>query len=46
MKLVSIIMPFYKKKFVRQAIKSVLSQSYKNFEIILIYDDTQKEDFF
>ena len=40
-------MPFYKKKkFVRQAIKSVLSQSYKNFEIILIYDDIIKKDLF
>ena len=40
MSLVSIIMPYYKKKFyVEDSIKSILSQSYQNFEIILINDE-------
>ena len=43
--LISIIIPFYKKKpFFFKTIKSVLNQSYKNFEIILIYDDIFKHD--
>jgi glycosyltransferase involved in cell wall biosynthesis len=43
--LISIIIPFYKKKtFFFKTIRSVLNQSYKNFEIILIYDDTSKKD--
>ena len=43
--LISIIIPYYKKKFFfSKAIKSVLRQSYKNFEIILIYDDILKNE--
>ncbi len=46
MSLVSIIMPYYKKElFVEDSIKSILNQSYKNFEIILINDDVEKKDF-
>ena len=46
MKLISIIMPYYKKKaFIGAAIKSVLCQSYKKFELIIIYDDENLEDF-
>ena len=46
MKLISIIMPYYKKRaFVEEAINSVLSQSYKNFELILIYDDEDLDDY-
>ena len=42
---VSIIVPYYKKKFfIFDAIKSVLNQNYKNFEIIIIYDDSTKAD--
>jgi teichuronic acid biosynthesis glycosyltransferase TuaG len=45
MNLVSIIVPYYKKKsFIRKSIKSILKQSYKNFEIIIIYDDPSFED--
>lgn len=45
--LVSILMPVYNaEKFLREAIESVLNQSYKNFELILINDgstdNTQK----
>ena len=43
--LVSIIIPFYKKKlFFKKTIDSILHQTYKNFEIILIYDDPDKSD--
>jgi len=43
--LISIIIPYYKKKkFFQKTIKSVLKQTYKNFEIILIYDDVDKTE--
>ena len=45
MSLVTVIIPYYKKKdFIQKSIKSVLNQSYKKFEIILIYDDDSKID--
>ena len=45
MPLVSVIMPYYKKiNFVINAIDSVLNQSFQNFELILIYDDTNLSD--
>ena len=38
--LVSIIIPYFKKKkYFKKTIHSIFSQSYQNFEIILIYDD-------
>jgi teichuronic acid biosynthesis glycosyltransferase TuaG len=38
-------MPFYKKKkYILNSIKSILNQTYKNFEIIIIYDDTNLDD--
>ena len=38
--LVSVIIPYHKKKFYfKKTINSILNQSYKKFEIILIYDD-------
>jgi len=43
--LISIIIPFYKKKeYIAQTINSVIKQSYKNFKLILIYDDPDKSD--
>ena len=45
MYLVTIIVQYYKKKkFIKRSILSVLNQSYKKFEIIIIYDDPDKED--
>ena len=45
MDLVSIIIPYFdKKKFIKKAIKSILNQTYKYFEIIIIYDDQNKSD--
>ena len=39
-KLISVIIPFYKKEnFFLSAYKSALNQSYKNIEIIIICDD-------
>jgi teichuronic acid biosynthesis glycosyltransferase TuaG len=43
--LVTIIIPYYKKKkFFKKTIKSILKQTHKNFEIILIYDDVDKTE--
>ena len=45
MNLVSVIMPYYKKrKYIKKSINSVLRQTYKKFEIIIIYDDEDLED--
>ena len=43
--LVSIIIPYYKKrKFIKETLESVFNQSYKLNEVILIYDDVNRED--
>ena len=45
MDLVSIVIPYYKKKeYVKKSINSVLNQTYKKFEIIIIYDDEELTD--
>ena len=37
---VSIIMPYFNKKFFfKKSLNSVLEQSFKNYEIIIIFDD-------
>lgn len=43
--LVSVIIPYYKKKkYIKKTLASVLNQTYKNIEVILIYDDEDKND--
>ena len=45
MELISIITPYFKKKkFIKETISSILNQSYKHFEIIIIYDDNDQSD--
>ena len=39
MDLVSIILPYYKKKIYFKTIQSVVNQKFKKFELIIIYDD-------
>ena len=43
--LVSIIIPYFKnKKFLKKCINSILNQSYKNWQVIIIYDDPDMQD--
>ena len=45
MELISIIIPYFKKKrFIKEAVNSILNQSYTNNEILIIYDDNNHED--
>ena len=44
MDLVSVIIPYYKKKkFIVKSVESVINQTYKNIEIIIV-DDNESED--
>ena len=44
MKLVSVIMPYFKKReYVLKSLNSIISQSYKNLEIIIIDDELSQE---
>ena len=43
--LVSVIIPYYRKiNYIKQTLNSVLKQSFKNFEVIIIYDDNDKQE--
>ena len=43
--LVTVIVPYFKKKkFIEKTINSIKSQTYKNLEIIVIYDDEDHAD--
>ena len=45
MKLVTIIMPFYKKRsYIYRSIKSAINQTYRKIEIIIVYDDINISD--
>jgi teichuronic acid biosynthesis glycosyltransferase TuaG len=47
MHLVSIILPYFKKKeFIKSTLLSIFNQSYKNFEVLIIYDDLDLSDFY
>ena len=42
---ISVIITYYKKKlFLRETLQSILNQSYKNYEIIFVFDDEDKKD--
>ena len=43
MKLVSVIMPYFKKNYIMKSINSIISQSYRNLEIIIIDDELSVE---
>ena len=43
--LISIIISYYKKKkYIKKTLNSILKQSYKNFELIFVYDQENKKD--
>ena len=45
MNLVSIIIPYYKKKnYIEETLNSAINQTYKETEIIIIYDDPDHND--
>ena len=45
MTLVSVITPYYKKKnYFKKYFKSIQKQTYSKLEIIIIYDDKDKEE--
>ena len=47
MPLVSIILPYFRKiNYIKKTINSILNQSFKDFEIILVYDDEDLHDLF
>ena len=43
--MISVILTYYRKRqFIKKCLKSIISQTYKNYEVILVYDDDDKED--
>ena len=45
--LVSVIIPYFKnKKYIKNSITSVINQTYKNLQIIIIFDEITKENLY
>lgn len=45
--IISVIIPYYRKRnYIKKTLTSVFSQSFKNFEVILIYDDQNLKDLY
>ena len=45
MNLISIIIPYFKKKrYIEQTLRSIFKQKYKNYEILIVYDDEDRKD--
>ena len=45
MNYVSVIIPYYKKRnYIKKTINSIINQTYKKLEIIIIYDDENHSD--
>ena len=46
MPLVSVIIPYFKKKeYIRNTLHSILNQTFKDFEILIIYDDDDLQEY-
>ena len=46
MPLVSVIIPYFKKKeYIEKTLESILNQTFKDFEIIIIYDDDDLQEY-
>ena len=42
---ITVIVPYHKKKFFfQETINSIIKQSYKNYELVVVYDDEDKSD--
>ena len=43
--LISVVIPYFKKrKYINSCIKSILNQNHKKIEVIIVYDDENRED--
>ena len=43
--LISVIITYYKKiSFIKSTLQSIYNQTYKNYEIIFVYDQAEKKD--
>ena len=46
MPLVSVIIPYFKKKeYIQNTLHSILNQTFKDFEILIIYDDDDLQEY-
>ena len=43
--LISVVIPYFKKrKYINSCIKSILNHNHKKIEVIIVYDDENRED--